>query len=98
MVSSCATSFRYHFVFEGYGDHRDLHSFPTRRSSDLPPPATAPATRPSNGSPPRTSMGAPSSIARWRRLCRIRSEEHSSELQSRRDLVCRLMLEKKNIE
>src|SRR5690242_5854114 len=24
------------FFFYGYGDHRDLHSFPTRRSSDLP--------------------------------------------------------------
>src|SRR5947208_15132629 len=23
------------FYFYGYGDHRDLHSFPTRRSSDL---------------------------------------------------------------
>src|SRR5690349_23231273 len=29
---------------------------------------------------------------------RGRSEEHTSELQSRRDLVCRLLLEKKNIE
>src|SRR6266496_5965603 len=29
---------------------------------------------------------------RWPR----RSEEHTSELQSRRDLVCRLLLEKKN--
>src|SRR5204862_8009465 len=27
---------------------------------------------------------------------RTRSEEHTSELQSRRDLVCRLLLEKKN--
>src|SRR5690349_23737123 len=27
-----------------------------------------------------------------------RSEEHTSELQSRRDLVCRLLLEKKNTE
>src|SRR5438874_5145444 len=27
-----------------------------------------------------------------------RSEEHTSELQSRRDLVCRLLLEKKNLE
>src|SRR5438874_10592957 len=27
-----------------------------------------------------------------------RSEEHTSELQSRRDLVCRLLLEKKNVE
>src|SRR5204863_8343083 len=28
-------------------------------------------------------------------LVRLRSEEHTSELQSRRDLVCRLLLEKK---
>src|SRR5438105_12643375 len=28
--------------------------------------------------------------------CRDRSEEHTSELQSRVDLVCRLLLEKKN--
>src|SRR6266496_3593485 len=27
-----------------------------------------------------------------------RSEEHTSELQSRRDLVCRLLLEKKNTD
>src|SRR5690606_42086685 len=27
--------------------------------------------------------------------CRIRSEEHTSELQSRENLVCRLLLEKK---
>src|SRR5438874_9868147 len=27
--------------------------------------------------------------------CVVRSEEHTSELQSRRDLVCRLLLEKK---
>src|SRR5690349_22925312 len=29
------------------------------------------------------------------RAARARSEEHTSELQSRRDLVCRLLLEKK---
>src|SRR5690349_23971160 len=35
--------------------------------------------------------------SRWRRCrSRCRSEEHTSELQSRRDLVCRLLLEKKN--
>src|SRR3712207_8971524 len=28
--------------------------------------------------------------------CRVRSEEHTSELQSRQYLVCRLLLEKKN--
>src|SRR5206468_11178262 len=33
---------------------------------------------------------------RRQRSCRQRSEEHTSELQSRSDLVCRLLLEKKN--
>src|SRR5690349_23665429 len=28
----------------------------------------------------------------------VRSEEHTSELQSRRDLVCRLLLEKKKVK
>src|SRR3712207_8268605 len=32
-----------------------------------------------------------------RRLATVRSEEHTSELQSRQYLVCRLLLEKKNI-
>src|SRR6266403_6079391 len=34
--------------------------------------------------------------SRTLRLSWLRSEEHTSELQSRRDLVCRLLLEKKN--
>src|SRR5438874_10104689 len=33
---------------------------------------------------------------RMLRVFHDRSEEHTSELQSRRDLVCRLLLEKKN--
>src|SRR5207249_5668789 len=32
----------------------------------------------------------------WRSRTHARSEEHTSELQSRFDLVCRLLLEKKN--
>src|SRR5438874_6418364 len=32
------------------------------------------------------------------RVFEIRSEEHTSELQSRRDLVCRLLPEKKNVK
>src|SRR6266496_6145791 len=35
------------------------------------------------------------SRAGWARDPRERSEEHTSELQSRRDLVCRLLLDKK---
>src|SRR5205809_6459076 len=31
----CGTELAVLFFFYGSGDHRDLHSFPTRRSSDL---------------------------------------------------------------
>src|SRR5689334_24502605 len=37
-------------------------------------------------------------LARFAKLCRLRSEEHTSELQSQFHLVCRLLLEKKNIK
>src|SRR6478672_12044618 len=37
----------------------------------------------------------PTGRGRRRSACRPRSEEHTSELQSRSDLVCRLLLEKK---
>src|SRR5204863_7279153 len=45
---------------------------------------------------PKTAQPTPSPASRTEG----RSEEHTSELQSRRDLVCRLLLEKKkkNIE
>src|SRR5947208_13564580 len=39
---SCSFSCRF-FFFYCFGDHRDLHSFPTRRSSDLLPAGTGPA-------------------------------------------------------
>src|SRR5690349_23992728 len=42
-----------------------------------------------------TSSGPGSWSGRGRRPSGVRSEEHTSELQSRRDLVCRLLLEKK---
>src|SRR5690606_42146141 len=40
------------------------------------------------------SSSARSRARRWTRIVR-RSEEHTSELQSRENLVCRLLLEKK---
>src|SRR2546421_2294537 len=41
-------------------------------------------------------LAPPPEVTRERRLpARARSEEHTSELQSRSDLVCRLLLEKK---
>src|SRR2546430_4038528 len=39
---------------------------------------------------------SPTGTARWRRVA-SRSEEHTSELQSQSNLVCRLLLEKKKM-
>src|SRR5205814_10116072 len=82
----------FHFFFHCSGDPRALHSFPTRRSSDLFTAAwqavvaaillIAASTPAPRSSPSRSSASA-------------RSEEHTSELQSLRHLVCRLLLEKK---
>src|SRR5438874_12952941 len=35
LLSTYSTHVFFFFLFSYYGDHRDLHSFPTRRSSDL---------------------------------------------------------------
>src|SRR5437588_2827701 len=43
---------------------------------------------------PPTMMLAPSGMS-WTASSALRSEEHTSELQSHSDLVCRLLLEKK---
>src|SRR2546428_4675487 len=50
------------------------------------------------GSVQRRPAGHPGRTPGHRRISageRVRSEEHTSELQSRSDLVCRLLLEKK---
>src|SRR5207253_9024984 len=106
----------YEFLFHTSAHHGVLHSFPTRRSSDLA------------GGKELRERAKPQTIRRQRVLVRLlrgfhqsrgdveapegerdirvglpdfadgRSEEHTSELQSRGHLVCRLLLEKKNKE
>src|SRR5690348_17943526 len=82
------------FFFHCSGDHRDLHSFPTRRSSDLNPVNSAMrfGGAQDNGSI-RTKSGG---LSNWTSVYGgDRSEEHTSELQSPVQLVCRPLLEKK---
>src|SRR5699024_12319972 len=78
---------------------RGLPSFPTRRSSDLQGRHVQRARRGGDaGEPGRVEGDASSFGGREQSLGRYtsgRSEEHTSELQSRFDLVCRLLLEKK---
>src|SRR5206468_12778209 len=76
------------FFVQSSGHHRDLHSFPTRRSSDLVPSTVVRVLRCS----PAMMMAPTTAIII---IAGERSEEHTSELQSRSDLVCRLLLEKK---
>src|SRR5438034_11386230 len=84
------------FFLDSPRHHRDLHSFPTRRSSDLVA-ALGPEV-------PETDEGFVRKVhglffrAQLREEDHVRSEEHTSELQSHSDLVCRLLLEKKNSE
>src|SRR5207237_9602828 len=92
--------------------HRDLHSFPTRRSSDLSSARgrrrSSPPRPPIGFARPRGKLSAPERhTATWSgkttssgctpsaSAARTRSEEHTSELQSHLNLVCRLLLEKK---
>src|SRR5690625_6657531 len=89
--------------------HLLLLSFPTRRSSDLVPRSTTWFTGKIAGSPSIATARRPTGADRnsssdwWTARCSVwcwsccgRSEEHTSELQSRGHLVCRLLLEKKN--
>src|SRR5690606_41868249 len=98
--------------------HRpDLHSFPTRRSSDLTVLTISNLVKSFAGDG-RSAAGrvfavndvslevgegemftllGPSGCGKTTTLRSVaRSEEHTSELQSRENLVCRLLLEKKN--
>src|SRR5699024_11340484 len=94
------------FFFQSHRQHLEIHSFPTRRSSDLPIKIDAIfliLLAPVDGIMYTSSIpillamafiyikSVMPSVIRF-----IRSEEHTSELQSRFDLVCRLLLEKKN--
>src|SRR5439155_6582289 len=102
---------RSYFLLFAHGHHRDLHSFPTRRSSDLADAGAAlPDVRCGAGAllVALLQLRAAAGVARHaegdgRRVLLLRvaplqpprSEEHTSELQSRGHLVCRLLLEKK---
>src|SRR5688572_32585772 len=96
----------YVFIFFIYctGHHRHLHSFPTRRSSDLEKALIVleAVRRPDDRVVQAVRMvilehlaDALFEVRRCDELQTARSEEHTSELQSQSNLVCRLLLEKK---
>src|SRR5262249_60389629 len=100
--------------FYCYGSPPDLHSFPTRRSSDLRAIDRGRKLEDEwNAKLEAYAKAYPELAAEWRQWAsgklpedwqsampafpaNLRSEEHTSELQSLTNLVCRLLLEKKN--
>src|SRR5207253_10831076 len=86
------------FFFYCSGHHRHLHSFPTRRSSDLPRAQSLLLFSIHYYLHGVWVMSTPCCCMKLWNCCRVsgvRSEEHTSELLSRGHLVCRLLLEKK---
>src|SRR5207248_11315749 len=79
------------FFFYSSVPHRYLHSFPTRRSSDL----MSHSSRDASLLVAESGIHTRADVERLVRYGANRSEEHTSELQSPYDLVCRLLLEKK---
>src|SRR5690606_41389214 len=81
-----STLFPYTTLFRSYPDYVDKPSY----YNDIPDPNTLsyPIKRQFNNLP---NMGGLDQDV----LNALRSEEHTSELQSRENLVCRLLLEKK---
>src|SRR5207253_7307081 len=107
-----AISLSWSVIHEYDVHHRDLHSFPTRRSSDLKVITwegacevherfTAEEIRDYRAAHPGIVVLAhpecPPEVVAEADFAgsTARSEEHTSELQSRGHLVCRLLLEKK---
>src|SRR5699024_11269658 len=92
-----------------HADTPPVHSFPTRRSSDLSrirsrvsssisitqAYSTEPFGRLDFGKKIPKPIMCSTALRSFRTGGSPRSEEHTSELQSRFDLVCRLLLEKK---
>src|SRR5688572_32721582 len=106
---SCVSAMLITYSSYCYGDHRDLHSFPTRRSSDLKPDLVLGfSDLQADIARDLARAGLNIMIFNQRSVDEIlsmiltlsslvRSEEHTSELQSQSNLVCRLLLEKKKM-
>src|SRR5262249_58800117 len=86
------------FFLYCYAAHRYLPSFPTRRSSDLAEIVMSGEGQWAGGATVTRADPCSGPCARIspRNCGSTRSEEHTSELQSLTNLVCRLLLEKKN--
>src|SRR5690625_5358903 len=83
------------FFLYSYVDHFLLHSFPTRRSSDLIFLDGAEKVDKFETDLKEFKEVVLTKIIQAEEGKAKRSEEHTSELQSRGHLVCRLLLEKK---
>src|SRR5690606_41489117 len=93
----CTSAFVLIFFLQRPVDHRHLHSFPTRRSSDLEKLACASTGNLANSVSAHAAAGGMEAVVcvGAHAVREVDRKEHTSELQSRENLVCRLLLEKK---
>src|SRR3712207_8117080 len=82
-----STLFPYTTLFRSPFPQGHAHPFPAAPTGRAASPVRRPPARPPAPPAPDPAEQAPN-----------RSEEHTSELQSRQYLVCRLLLEKKKIQ
>src|SRR5690606_39307053 len=90
-----STLFPYTTLFRSEADVRVLIEALVEAAGGIaPPPANEPDDRPAQPQAEATARAASGGLATPDETYE-RSEEHTSELQSRENLVCRLLLEKK---
>src|SRR5215469_18815917 len=87
MEFCCSLSFYFFFFFNDTAT-TEIYTLSLHDALPISPPPSSGYSADSAWYPAQTSTPTPPPRS-------TRSEEHTSELQSRRDLVCRLLLEKK---
>src|SRR2546422_11091932 len=88
-------SYAHHPLFFFFNDTATTEIYTLSLHDALPISRSAPWRWPCRGARPRSSSAGQRSLSPC--CSAARSEEHTSELQSRLHLVCRLLLEKKKI-
>src|SRR5260370_22388939 len=94
MFFRCCTAPSHYFLFFFFNDTATTEIYTLSLHDALPISAAASCAR-SSSLPARSALRSSTSTCAIPSVRQSRSEEHTSELQSHLNLVCRLLLEKK---
>src|SRR3712207_9359303 len=93
MLTCCVSIFLYFFFFNDTAT-TEIYTLSLHDALPISPRLAVPRLPQTSASAPAPRPPSSTASRSWRASTR-RSEEHTSELQSRQYLVCRLLLEKK---